>query len=113
MRPKKVRWRYQRGNDSACALGAAAIGSGWRAKRYKVKGIIERFPCLGDKTRHPLIPERSTGPYELWYIVSRLSDETKLSREEIADWLCCMGRCNHPLVKSGNKPPCADQFMRK
>jgi hypothetical protein len=91
---KKVRRYFQRGDNMACALGAAAAGAGKR--RPKRPGtwwnsLAEVFPELDDKVIHPRTGERMN----LDEAIVSLNDDTAYSREAIADWLCWLGGCRH------------------
>src|SRR3984893_14285940 len=92
IRPKKVKRRLRLGECGADALGAAAACCGMR-KRYTLEGSAERFPELGGHVQHPI----SGRPGRLGDVVVLLNDQTDYTREQIADWLCRLGGCGHPV----------------
>jgi hypothetical protein len=98
LRPKKLRRYFQRGDNMACALGAAATGVGNRRPKRKHSwrdGLFEISPEFKDDATHPLTHERMS----LGDAIVELDDETAHSREEIADWLCREGGCEHVLIE--------------
>lgn len=50
---------------------------------------------------HPLTGVRVS----LAEVVAELNDKTDYSREQIADWLCRVGGCQHQLAEEPIKPP--------
>jgi hypothetical protein len=92
IRPKKVKRRLRHGECGADALGAAAAGCGM-SNRYTLEGIAEIFPELGGYVQHPI----SGRPGRLGDVVVLLNDQTDYTREQIADWLCRLGGCDHPV----------------
>ncbi len=103
LRPKKVRRYLRRGEQMACALGAAAAGVENRRapEKYSWPWLHEIFPELGRRLTHPLAGiEMSLGQ-----IVCNLNDQTSYSREAIADWLCRVGGCQHQLAEEPINPP--------
>jgi len=107
IRPKKVKRRLSHGECGADALGAAAAGCGMR-KRYTLEGIAEIFPELGGYVQHPI----SGRPGRLGDVVVWLNDQTDYTREQIADWLCRLGACDHPVSSFFPSPPSPDQPPR-
>jgi hypothetical protein len=91
IRPKKVKKYYTRGKDGACALGAAICGMGEKLPKSYVHDAIYRvLPELNKLV--------SGCGLDIGWTIIRLNEDTKHSREEIADWLCVEGGCHHPLI---------------
>ena len=107
IRPKKVKRRLRHGECGADALGAAAAGCGM-SKRYTRRCIAEIFPELGGYVQHPI----SGRPGRLGDVVVLLNDQTDYTREQIADWLCRLGGCEHPVSSFFPSPPSPDQPPR-
>jgi len=107
IRPKKVKRRLRHGECGADALGAAAAGCGM-SKRYTLEGIAEIFPELGGYVQHPI----SGRPGRLSDVVVSLNDQTDYTREQIADWLCRLGGCEHPVSSFFPSPPSPDQPLQ-
>jgi hypothetical protein len=92
LRPKKVRGRFLNGRETACALGAAAVGMRG-SKKYDRWRMYQRFPELNRLVTHPLDGIETS----LEQVVTDLNDQTSYSREQIADWLCREGGCRHEV----------------
>lgn len=91
LRPKKVKKKFWGGNDGACALGAVIAGAGERVPASFFGAIARLFPELNNIVADPL-----TGfPESVLLVINELNEDTGFSREEIADWLCQLGGCEH------------------
>jgi hypothetical protein len=100
VRPKKLKRCFRRGTDAADALGAAmATTEKANNKRYTRREIFELFPELVMPLCHPVNGRQAP----LINIIVYLNDYSGWPREDIADWLCRMGDCNHE-VKGGDLP---------
>ena len=75
---------------SACALGAAAIGTGFRWQN----GIspFDHLHFYFGYIFHTMIEG-----VPIHYAVASRNDRNIMTREEIADWLCKSGGCEHAL----------------
>jgi hypothetical protein len=92
LRPRQAYGRFRnRKGDSACALGAAALGAGDTRPRYTLNSMWRLFPELKDMIEHPW----RSWPEPLLDVVMMFNDRIGYSRETIADWLCCRGGCTH------------------
>jgi hypothetical protein len=93
LRPRKAYECFRSKGDSACALGAAALGAGDKRPRYTSNSLRLLFPELKDIVDHPW----GSWPEPLFDVVVKLNDEMPYSRETIADWLCWRGGCTHEI----------------
>lgn len=93
LRPKKVKKNFWYGKDRACALGAVIADAG----EQRPTGFSEAarlFPELNNIVADPL-----TGfPESVLLVINELNEDTHFPREEIADWLCRLGGCEHPGI---------------
>jgi hypothetical protein len=63
------------------------------SKRYTLEGIAEIFPELGGYVQHPIHGRLAP----LADVIVSLNDFSEYTREQIADWLCRLGGCEHPV----------------
>jgi hypothetical protein len=82
--PKKVKEYFWSGEQWACALGAAWSGVAKEPPRGDIYDALPSvFPELGHFVTHPLTGERAAA----MQVVNNLNEQTRYSREAIADWL--------------------------
>jgi hypothetical protein len=73
------------------------------SKRYTRRGIVEMLPELSRYVRHPIHGRLAP----LADVIVSLNDCSEYTREQIADWLCRLGGCEHP-VSGGETIPVGD-----
>jgi hypothetical protein len=94
VRPKKLKRCFRRGTDAADALGAAmATTEKANNKRYTKRDMVEMFPELDQSYLHPVSSRRAP----LINILVYLNDYLDWPREDIANWLCRAGDCQHEI----------------
>lgn len=94
IRPKKAKSHFHTGETGACALGAAALGSGDQ-KRCMMYRLCKIFPELNDTVSHPF----TYAVMDLAQVIFTVNDDSSYSREAIADWLCRLGGCKHKYTE--------------
>ncbi len=75
--PNKAKMIYIDSNDSACVLGAAGLGVGLSRKALCGFGVFQRL-----SKKFPILKDNSFCSY-----IIDLNDNTKMTREQIADKL--------------------------
>jgi hypothetical protein len=99
IRRRKCKGDYLRGSDSSCALGALFVGATFRVSEWvdyyqEVQEVYEVFSELSDQG-YADDGER----IDLASAIELLNEDTNATRQQIADWLCHIGGCKHPIAK--------------